>query len=134
MYSLNEIKTMIYEYRWRKNVLIQQGFDIDSITTSQYGIDATMPKAQGSVGDIVGNTVVNNNKVQRMYKKNINTVSFIDEYEQYIDNDKNYQILQYIKDNYKKSVIQDTFEIGQTNLDNRVNDIVNILYQHQYKQ
>lgn len=138
MYQTQDIKTMIFEYNWRKNVLLKQGYEYDSNSTAQYGVDSVMPKAQGSVGDKVSNIVIGNSKIERMYYKHVEVVDFIDSYEQYIDNDKNFNILQLLKDNVRKKEIQEIFDIGQTNLDNRIDDIIRVLYQHQssdqYKQ
>lgn len=47
MYTADDIKDMIHSYNWRKNRLIDEGYISDSNSIAQYGIESTMPKAQG---------------------------------------------------------------------------------------
>ncbi|MDN6750867.1 MAG: hypothetical protein L0L95_11495, partial [Staphylococcus equorum] len=60
MYNADQIEEMIYEYHWRKNVLLEEGYELDSNSTAQYGVESTMPKAQGGTSDKVLDIVTRN--------------------------------------------------------------------------
>lgn len=134
MYTPEDVRRMIVEdYCWRKNALIDQGYEDDSVSIGQYGIESAMPKAKGSTGDKVGSIAIRNDKAYRMYWKHVEVVEFIDRYEMKVENDKNFNILNDFKKGMKKNKIQDKYKISQTNLDSRLNDIVNIYLTEQAK-
>lgn len=135
MYTPEQIKRIITEeYYWRKNALIEQGYQDDSTSIGKYGIESTLPKAQGITGDKVGSIALRNDKMYRRYYQHVEIVEFIDKHELAIENDKNFNILQSFKANIKKNRIQERFGISQTNLDSRLDDIVNVYLTEQAKE
>lgn len=134
MYTAEQIEDMIYEYRWRKNVLLEEGYEVDSNSTAQYGVESTMPKAQGGTSDRVLNIVTRNDVLYRVLYKHVEVVTFIDKYEHCIDNDKNLNILYEFKKGKKASQVRQVMNIGRTNFDSRMKDIVNVYLHEQDKQ
>ena len=56
-----------------------------------------MPKAKGGTGDKVLVKVLDRNREYRRNVKLLNKIQFIDKYEEYITDEKNYHILQMLK-------------------------------------
>lgn len=133
MYSKEEIEEMIYSYRWRKNVLIDEGYIDDSSSVSQYGLEATLPKPQNTNSDKVQNIAMRNCVLSKVHDENMEVVSFIDEYEHSVDNDMNLNILYLIKKGKKPAEVKKIMNIGRTNYDSRIKSIVNVYYNMQKK-
>ncbi|GEP80646.1 hypothetical protein [Staphylococcus carnosus] len=133
MYTAEQIEEMIYEYHWRKNVLLEEGYELDSNSTAQYGVESTMPKAQGGTSDKVLDIVTRNDVIYRILYKHLEVVSFIDKYEHHIDNDKNLNILYEIKKGKRPTEIKKIMNIGRTNFESRMTDIVNVYLNEQDK-
>ncbi|MEB7433333.1 hypothetical protein [Staphylococcus pasteuri] len=127
MYSRDEVKGMINDYKWMQNVIESQVYDADSTSVAQYGIESVMPKAKGGTGDKVLVKVLNRNREYRRNIKILQKMEFIDKYEDYITDDKNYHILQMLKLGVKHKTIKDLMEI---NSDSKfyacINEIVNV--------
>lgn len=134
MYTRDQIEQMIYSYRWRKNILIDEGYITDSNGTAQYGIEATMPKGQGSTSNKVLNIVARNDVLHRVLYEHIEVIEFIDKYEHKIDNDMNLNILFQIKQGKKDNKVMKLMNIGRDNYNGRINDIVNVYYKQQEQQ
>ena len=97
MYTREEVRNMIDNYKWMHNIIEAQVYDADSTSTAQYGIESVMPKAKGGTGDKVLVKVLDRNREYRRNIKILQKMEFIDKYEDYITNDKNYHILQMLK-------------------------------------
>ena len=97
MYTPTEVKQLITDYHWMRRLIDHQVYEYDSTSTGQYGIESAMPKAQGGTGDKVLVRVIKNDKDRRKTQELIEKVAFIDDYEHLITNDKNYHILQLLK-------------------------------------
>lgn len=127
MYSRDEVKGMINDYKWMQNVIESQVYDADSTSVAQYGIESVMPKAKGGTGDKVLVKVLNRNREYRRNIKILQKMEFIDKYEDYITDYKNYHILQMLKLGVKHKTIKDLMEI---NSDSKfyacINEIVNV--------
>lgn len=127
MYSRDEVKGMINDYKWMQNVIESQVYDADSTSVAQYGLESVMPKAKGGTGDKVLVKVLNRNREYRRNIKILQKMEFIDKYEDYITDDKNYHILQMLKLGVKHKTIKDLMEI---NSDSKfyacINEIVNV--------
>lgn len=127
MYTRNEVKKMINDYKWMRNIIESQVYDADSTSIAQYGIEAVMPKAKGGTGDKVLVKVLNRNREYRRNFKLLNKIEFIDKYEEYITDEKNFHILQMLKLNMQHKTIKDLMEI---NSDSKfyacLNEIVNV--------
>ncbi|MEB6612096.1 hypothetical protein [Staphylococcus pasteuri] len=112
MYTRDEVRNMIDNYKWMRNIIEAQVYDADSTSTAQYGIEAVMPKAKGGTGDKVLVKVLDRNREYRRNIKLLQKMEFIDKYEDYITNDKNYHILQMLKLGVKHKTIKDLMEIN----------------------
>ena len=84
MYTRDEVKGMINDYKWMRNIIESQVYDADSTSIAQYGIESVMPKAKGGIGDKVLVKVLNRNREYRRNVKILNKIEFIDKYEEYI--------------------------------------------------
>lgn len=133
LYTHEQIRDMIYSYHWRKNILIDEGYIQDSNGTAQYGIDAAMPKPQGKTTDKVQAIATRNYVLSRIHDEHIEVVSFIDKYEHNINNDMNLNILYLFKKGKKPKDVREIMNIGRTNLDSRINEIVNVYVKQQDK-
>lgn len=133
MYNRKEIREMIDNYKWMKNIIDSKVYDNESTSIAQYGYQSAMPKAKGTTSNKVLVKVINKNKALRKYDYLINKIAFIDEYEEYITNEKDYHILQMLKQRESHNRIMSILDIGRDNFYSRVKDIVNILYNLQQK-
>jgi len=112
LYTRDEVRNMIDNYKWMHNIIEAQVYDADSTSTAQYGIESVMPKAKGGTGDKVLVKVLDRNREYRRNIKLLQKMEFIDKYEDYITNDKNYHILQMLKLGVKHKTIKDLMEIN----------------------
>ena len=127
MYTREEVKEMIYNYKWMTNIITSQIYDVDSTSVAQYGIESVMPKAKGQAGDKVFLKVMNRNKAWRRNLKLIEKIEFIDKYEEYITNEMNFHILQMIKLGTKLKTVMDLMEIkSKSPFYGCLNEIVNV--------
>lgn len=131
MYTPTEVKQLITDYHWMRRLIDHQVYEYDSTSTSQYGIESSMPKAQGAVGDKVLVRVIRNDKDRRKTQELIDKVAFIDEHEHQINNDKNYHILQLLKQGESKNRIMVLMQISKDNLYNRIDAITEVYMEQQ---
>lgn len=131
MYTPTEVKQLITDYHWMRRLIDHQVYEYDSTSTGQYGIEAAMPKAQGGTGDKVLVRVIKNDKDRRKTQELIEKVAFIDEYEHNITNDKNYHILQLLKQGESKNRIMVLMQISKDNLYNRIDAITEVYMNQQ---
>lgn len=127
MYTRDEVRNMIDNYKWMRNIIEAQVYDADSTSTAQYGIEAVMPKAKGGTGDKVLVKVLDRNREYRRNVKLLNKIQFIDKYEEYITDEKNYHILQMLKLRMQHKTIKDLMEIhSDSTFYGCINEIVNV--------
>ena len=127
LYTREEVKEMIYNYKWMNNIITSQIYDVDSTSVAQYGIESVIPKAKGQAGDKVFLKVMNRNKAWRRNLKLIEKIEFIDKYEEYITNEMNFHILQMIKLGTKLKTVMDLMEIkSKSTFYGCLNEIVNV--------
>lgn len=131
MYTPTEVKQLITDYHWMRRLIDHQVYEYDSTSTSQYGIESSMPKAQGAVGDKVLVRVIRNDNDRRKTQELIDKVAFIDEHEHQINNDKNYHILQLLKQGESKNRIMVLMQISKDNLYNRIDAITEVYMEQQ---
>ena len=131
MYTPSEVKQLIMDYHWMRRLIDHQVYEYDSTSIGQYGIESAMPKAQGGTGDKVLVRVIRNDKDRRKTQDLIDKVSFIDQHEHLITNDKNYHILQLLKQGESFSRIEVLMMMSRRNVYNRLNDIVNVYMNQQ---
>lgn len=131
MYTPTEVKQLITDYHWMRRLIDHQVYEYDSTSIGQYGIESAMPKAQGGTGDKVLVRVIKNDKDRRKTQELIEKVAFIDDYEHLITNDKNYHILQLLKQGESITGIEVLMRISRKNVYTRINEIVNVYMEAQ---
>lgn len=126
MYTPTEVKQLITDYHWMRRLIDHQVYEYDSTSIGQYGIESAMPKSQGGTSDKVLVRVIKNDKDRRKTQELIEKVAFIDDYEHKITNDKNYHILQLLKQGESITGIEVLMRISRKNVYTRINEIVNV--------
>lgn len=126
MYTPTEVKQLITDYHWMRRLIDHQVYEYDSTSIGQYGIEAAMPKAQGGTGDKVLVRVIKNDKDRRKTQELIEKVAFIDDHEHLITNDKNYHILQLLKQGEKVNTISMLMKIDRKEVYRKLDIIVSI--------
>lgn len=125
MYTPSEVRQIISDYKWMKNIIDSQVYECDSTSIGQYGIESSMPKAQGTTGDKVLVRVLRNDRDYRKTQSLVDKINFIDKNEEYIRNDKNYHILQLLKQGEKHNRIMVIMNVrSKENFYSRIDDIV----------
>ena len=131
MYSESEVRQLITGYHWRVNLLEHKVYEYESTSTGQYGIEAAMPKGQGQTGDKVLVRVIRNDKDKKHSQKLIDEIEFVDKREHYITNDKNYHILQLLKQGETIKTIERLLGISRRSIYSRIDKIVETYMKHQ---
>lgn len=126
MYTPTEVKQLITDYHWMRRLIDHQVYEYDSTSISQYGIESSMAKAQGTTGNKVLVRVIQNDKDRRKTQDLIDKVTFIDKYEHLITNDKNYHILQLLKQGESITAIEVFMKSSRKNIYSRINQIVDV--------
>lgn len=126
MYTPTEVKQLITDYHWMRRLIDHQVYEYDSTSIGQYGIESAMPKAQGGTGDKVLVRVIKNDKDRRKTQELIEKVAFIDDHEHLITNDKNYHILQLLKQGEKINTIAMLMKVDRKEVYRKLDIIVGI--------
>ena len=135
MYTPSEVRQIISDYKWMKNIIDSQVYDCDSTSIGQYGIESSMPKAQGTTGDKVLVRVLRNDRDYRKTQSLIDKINFIDKNEEHIKNEKNYHILQLLKQGEKHNRIMVIMNVrSKENFYSRIDDIVQTITHAQTNQ
>lgn len=125
MYTPSEVRQIISDYKWMKNIIDSQVYECDSTSIGQYGIESSMPKAQGTTGDKVLVRVLRNDRDYRKTQSLVDKINFIDKNEEQIKNEKNYHILQLLKQGEKHNRIMVIMNVrSKENFYSRIDDIV----------
>lgn len=90
-----------------------------------------MPKGQGQTGDKVLVRVIRNDKDKKHSQKLIDEIEFVDKREHYITNDKNYHILQLLKQGETIKTIERLLGISRRSIYSRIDKIVETYMKHQ---
>lgn len=109
-----------------RRLIDHQVYEYDSTSIGQYGIESAIPKAQGGTGDKVLVRVIKNDKDRRKTQELIEKVAFIDDHEHLITNDKNYHILQLLKQGEKINTIAMLMKVDRKEIYRKLDIIVNI--------
>lgn len=123
MYTPTEIEQIIKDYHWMTNIIETNVFNYDTSLTAQYGVESSMPKAQGQTSDKVFMRVLKNDKQGEKYKKLVEKVQFVDEHEHVITNDKDYYILQLLKRGKNLNQIATFMECSKSNVHYRIKEM-----------
>ena len=131
MYTQDEIRNMIDDHKWMCNTLEEQLPGLDSNSIAQYGLEATLPKPQGENSSKVESNVLVRDKITRRQKKLVDKIEFINSKQELIKEDKDYFILQLLKQGKKKNEILGIMDMKKDEYFSRKNDLINELHQLQ---
>lgn len=129
MYTPTQVEQIIKDYCWMDNLIKSGIFEYDSTSTAQYGIESTMPKGTGT-GDKVYMRVLKNDKQGKKYKEMIARMSYINEHESLITNEKDYYILQLLKRGKNFKEIGIIMECSNVNIYHRLQKIAKTIAEH----
>ena len=132
MYTPSEVRQIITDYSLMKNIIDSKVYECDSTSIGQYGIESSMPKAQGTTGDKVLVRVLRNDKEYRKSQELIDKMAVVDDNEEHITNNKDYHILQLIKQGEKHKRIMSIMNVSRDNFYDRLKDIVLVISNAQY--
>lgn len=130
-YTPSEVKEIIFDYSWITRLVESNVYDDDSVSIGSYGVESSMPKAQGGTSDKVLVKVLQNERQRNETEKLVEKLQFIDEHEHLITNLKNYHILQLIKRGESITRIEVLIDISRKNIHNRVGQIVTLFMEAQ---
>lgn len=128
MYTPNDIREMLKDYKWMSNELeATMLHHVDSTSISQYGIEASLPKPLGTNNDKICNIIINNDKADKKLKKWAKKVKFIDECEELLSKDLDIFIYRKLKQGYSHTTIGAISGEHKSTISNRVTKIVETL-------
>ncbi|WP_432740817.1 hypothetical protein AAA450_10235 [Staphylococcus equorum] len=97
MYEREQIKNMLEDYKAMCNTLEQLVPDLDSNSIAQYGIEAALPKPQGTNSSKVETNVITREKRTKGNERLINKIEFINKHQEDVLDDRNYCLLTLLK-------------------------------------
>lgn len=127
----NDIEQALRDYFWmpREIERIKKDLeDIDTSTTAMYGIEASMPKAQGMNGDKVGKSVERREKEHRYLNKLKNKMELIESNIDVIDDDLEKAVLFCTLDGMSQVAISQHLALSEGKVSNLKNRIVNQIH------
>lgn len=126
MYTPNEIREILKEYKNMLTFIESSLLCGDSTGISQYGIDAAMPKANGT-GDKVAKLVLMSMNSSRLEYQFATKIEFIDQHEYLITGILNRYILELLKRGFTQTQIALITNNHKSTISDKVTHIVEIL-------
>ena len=126
MYTKEDIRYMIDNFRSNCNTLAMILPDVDSNSIAQYGIEATLPKPQGVNGSKVESVVLAREKAHRHVKSKMDKIAFINDCQDKLDED-DFIFLEVMK-GYKRHEILPEAEMNKNTYGDRRKEIIDKLY------
>ncbi|MDT3959523.1 hypothetical protein [Staphylococcus kloosii] len=120
-----EVMQLITDYHWMRRLVDTQVYEYDSTSIGQYGIESSMPKAQGTTGDKVLVRVIRNDKDYCKTQELVDQMNIIDNNEDDITNRRDYHILQLLKQGESKQRIMILLNMKRTNFYEHYESIIN---------
>ncbi|WP_241958463.1 hypothetical protein [Staphylococcus gallinarum] len=120
-----EVRQIITDYHWMRRLVDTQVYSYDSTSIGQYGIESSMPKAQGATSDKVLVRVIRNDKDYRKTQELVERMTLIDDNEESITNYRDYHILQLLKQGESKQRIMVLLDMKRTNFYEHYESIIN---------
>ncbi|MEJ7219711.1 hypothetical protein [Staphylococcus gallinarum] len=120
-----EVRQIITDYHWMRRLVDTQVYSYDSTSIGQYGIESSMPKAQGATSDKVLVRVIRNDKDYRKTQELVERMTLIDDNEEAITNYRDYHILQLLKQGESKQRIMVLLDMKRTNFYEHYESIIN---------
>ncbi|WP_053037802.1 hypothetical protein [Staphylococcus haemolyticus] len=127
MYSRDDILQGINNYSWWCNAIASHCPDYSSNSIAQYGIEATMPKAEGENSSKVEQTVIRLDKFNSHYAKMLGIINVINTHQPKLDT-LNYVLLDYLKRGETSKVICDELPIHKNYLKDRKIDLAEQIF------
>mgnify|MGYP007105085045 CR=1 FL=1 len=126
MYTKEQIRDMIDNFRSTCNTLEMILPDVDSNSIAQYGIEATLPKPQGVNSSKVESVVIAREKAHKHVQNKMDKIAFINNCQDKLSED-DFIFLEVMK-GYKRYQILPKAEMNKNRYDERKRDIVNKIY------
>ncbi|MGE7750715.1 LuxR C-terminal-related transcriptional regulator [Lysinibacillus fusiformis] len=121
----DKLDTMITDYHWMVNAIKEMRAEmVIGAKTAQYGIEATLPKAAGSVGDpIMQEAMRRSRNIKRVaeYEKKLLEVQMLVER---VTGDREMQVLNWMLDGKSKRWIAANMGLSHTHIQNIKDNIV----------
>ncbi|WP_414052899.1 hypothetical protein [Macrococcus animalis] len=127
MYTPNQVREILKEYKNMTTFLESSLLLDDSTSIAQYGIEATLPRAQGSNGDKVASIVLKRTSGSKLEYQFANKVKFIDEHEYLITGILNQYIMELLKRGYTQTQIALITNNHKSTISDKVTHIVEVL-------
>ncbi|MFJ7663934.1 helix-turn-helix transcriptional regulator [Lysinibacillus sp. NPDC097162] len=113
------LDSIIKDYHWMVNAIKEMRTEmIVGVKTAQYGIDATLPKAAGGVGDPIMQEVIRRSKnikrVEEYEKKILEVQKLIEK----VTGDREVQVLNWMLDGKSKRWIATSMGLSHTHIQN----------------
>ncbi|MGW8036816.1 hypothetical protein [Staphylococcus xylosus] len=126
MYTKEEIRYMIDNFRSICNTLEMILPEVDSNSIAQYGIESTLPKPQGVNSSKVESVVIAREKAHKHIQNKMDKIAFINDCQNKLNED-DFIFLEIMK-GYKRHQILPKAEMNKNRYDERKRDIVNKIY------
>ncbi|NPC91211.1 hypothetical protein HOO54_02810 [Bacillus sp. WMMC1349] len=135
--SRSEIHYLIKNYSWMMKLIIMKRQEMVSNShslTSKYGIEAALPTSKGNQSDPVYLEVLRIEKYNQKFEKMKRNLQFILKHQEVITDEKNAFIFNRLLDGLTIREISDEINISFAQVNRRKNEIVNQIYESQFKE
>ncbi len=131
MYTHDEIRNMIDDYKSMCNLLEEFLPEVDSNSIAQYGIESTLPKPQGVNNSKVESSVLVRDKVTKRQRKLIDKIKFVNCMQERLEDDNDYFFLELWKTDKKRKDVLSILKITKNDYTDMRKNIVEQLYEMQ---
>ncbi|RIN37024.1 hypothetical protein BU065_01210 [Staphylococcus succinus] len=131
MYTHDEIRNMIDDYKSMCNLLEEFLPEVDSNSIALYGIESTLPKPQGVNNSKVESSVLVRDKVTKRQQKLIDKIKFVNCMQEQLEDDNDYFFLELWKTDKKRKDVLSILKITKNDYTDMRKNIVEQLYEMQ---
>ncbi|WP_073504360.1 hypothetical protein [Staphylococcus succinus] len=131
MYTHDEIRNMIDDYKSMCNLLEEFLPEVDSNSIAQYGVESTLPKPQGVNNSKVESSVLVRDKVTKRQQKLIDKIKFVNCMQEQLEDDNDYFFLELWKTDKKRKDVLSILKITKNDYTDMRKNIVEQLYEMQ---
>ncbi|MDN6414846.1 hypothetical protein OXR01_13205 [Staphylococcus gallinarum] len=131
MYTHDEIRNMIDDYKSMCNLLEEFLPEVDSNSIALYGIESTLPKPQGVNNSKVESSVLVRDKVTKRQQKLIDKIKFVNCMQERLEDDNDYFFLELWKTDKKRKDVLSILKITKNDYTDMRKNIVEQLYEMQ---
>lgn len=129
MYTKEQIREMIDNFRSTCNMLEMVLMDVDSNSIAQYGIESSLPKAQGTNSSKVENVVMARERSHRHIQNKMDKIAFINDCQNKLDED-DFLFLELMKGHKRHQILPKT-ETNKNTYDKKKRNIIDKIYNMQ---